>query len=121
MQEDRSSILFNEKKAMGKFLSGLFGSLMKSATPIEKVFKNTCFLKDTFDEMDYDDLLKVIYFLMGKTEIKQPDAIMQFFNYLKDQGDMSLQRRLKVLALIHKSVKKIGYEFAEAFLEARPS
>lgn len=55
---------------MGKFLSGLFGSLMKSATPIEKVFKNTCFLKDTFDEMDYDDLLKVIYFLMGKMEVK---------------------------------------------------
>jgi len=105
---------------MSKFLSGLFGSLIKSATPIEKVFKNTCFLKDTFDEMDYDDLLKVLHFLLGKTEIKQADAIMQFFNYIKDQGDMSLQRRLKILALIHKSVKKIGYEFAEAFLEARP-
>lgn len=69
---------------MSKFLSGLFGSLMKHSTPLEKALKNTCFLKDTFDEIDYDDLLKVLQFLSGKSEVKQADAITQFFAYLKD-------------------------------------
>lgn len=32
-----------------------------------------------------------------------------------------MQRRLKFLALIHKTIKKIGFDFAEEFLSARPN
>ncbi|KAL4494561.1 hypothetical protein ABPG72_004463 [Tetrahymena utriculariae] len=106
---------------MSKFFSGLFNSFIKHQTPIEKAFKNTCFLKENFDEIDYDDLLKVLSFLNGKTEIKQQEAIHLFFQYFKDNQDLSLQRRLKFLALIHKSIKKIGFDFAEEFLSIKPN
>lgn len=106
---------------MSRFFSGLFNSLIKQQTPIEKAFKNTCFLKDNFDEIDYDDLLKVLQFLLGKTETKPQEAIRLFFQYFKDNTDLSLQRRLKYLALIHKSIKKIGFDFAEEFLTMKPN
>jgi hypothetical protein len=59
--------------------------------------------------------------LQGRTETKQAEAISALFTHIKDCGELSLQRRLKYLALIHKCIKKIGFEFAEDFLESRPN
>lgn len=51
---------------MSRFLSGIFGSLMKTQTSFEKKLKATCFVKENFDDIDYKDLLKVLSFLQGK-------------------------------------------------------
>lgn len=77
--------------------------------------KNSCFTKESFEEVEYEDLIKVLSFLNGSNEINSLSAARILFTYIKEKKDLSVQRRMKFLALIHKAIKKLGFEFAEEF------